>query len=120
MNAFVPGLLTSGLACISGRGLNMVSLRSGRKPFNAAQSKWRKNQKLSLGRGAQYSNCTLSMRTRKVGATIWNTPSEETAEPPGGYPFGDAWSAVAELPRVVIGAQRPWIACAAASTPAFR
>jgi hypothetical protein len=50
MNAFVPGLLTSGLACISGRGLNMLARRSGRKPFNAAQSKWRKNQKLSLGR----------------------------------------------------------------------
>jgi hypothetical protein len=50
MNAFVPGLLTSGLACISGRGLDMLSRRSGRKPFNAAQSKWRKNQKLSLGR----------------------------------------------------------------------
>jgi hypothetical protein len=31
MNAFVPGLLTSGLACISGRGLNMLSRRSGRK-----------------------------------------------------------------------------------------
>jgi hypothetical protein len=38
----------SGVACTSGRGLKIFSQQSGRKPFDAAQSKSRKNQKRAL------------------------------------------------------------------------